>query len=63
MTLQIWVNRLTSFASLRLDALLEKKGDAMKTKIVSYTLDKLPPLTEKAAGQAEGAISLGSSGR
>jgi uncharacterized protein (DUF4415 family) len=24
-----------------------KKGDAMKTKIVSYTLDKLPPLTKK----------------
>lgn len=26
---------------------LGKKGDAMKTKIVGYTLDKVPPLTKK----------------
>ena len=32
---------------IQLDPQLGKKGDAMKTKIVSYTLDKLPPLTKK----------------
>lgn len=41
-------HRSTLFASSPLDALRGKKGDAMKTKtkMVSYTLDKLPPLTK-----------------
>ena len=35
-----------SFASSPLDPLLGKRGDAMKTKMVSYTLDRLPTLTK-----------------
>ncbi len=38
--------RSKSFASFLLDARPEKKGDAMKTKMVSYKSDKLPPLTK-----------------
>ena len=43
----ITIDRSTSFASSQLDPRLGKQGDAMKTKIVSYTLDKVPPMTKK----------------
>src|ERR1035438_2620688 len=36
----------TSFASSPLDTRPGKRGDAMKTKIVSYTLERLPALTK-----------------
>src|SRR6266436_5216775 len=47
MKARITINRSTSFASSQLDPRLGKRGDAMKTKIVSYTLDKLSPLTKE----------------
>jgi uncharacterized protein (DUF4415 family) len=40
------VRRSKSFASFRPDPLPEKRDDAMKTKIVSYTPETLPKLTK-----------------
>src|ERR1700720_768955 len=50
-------DRSRSFASSRLDRQLGKKGDAMKTKIVSYTVDKIdtsdiPEMTEEQSKNA-----------